>query len=131
MLKKIRLAVDEDSPYLELQKRLGKNIRIIPVTTLAGRYGADDNIIYQICCDKNYHLITRNTRHFKKFLRDTTKRAGIICNEASNFKSYFEQLEKLFNLLGSHQKLQDKFIRITGTHISIIDKRSKERIIIR
>jgi len=130
MLKKIRLAVDEDSPYSALQKRFSKKLRIISVFELTKRYGADDNFVYQSCNDKNYHLLTRNTRHFKKFLRDTTRRAGIICNETADFKIYFQQLEKLFDFLDSHEKLQDQFIRITGEKIEAVNKRTNEKIMI-
>lgn len=126
MLRKIRLAIDEDSPFLDIKKRF-KNIKTVAVVKLITRYGAGDELVYQTCHNKNYHILTGNTRHFKRFFRDTTKRVGIICNEADD-ESYFQQLEKLFKLLDSHKKLYDQFIKITGEKIEIINKRTKEKI---
>lgn len=130
MLKKTRLAIDEDSPYLALHKHFGNRLKIVSVIKLIKRCGADDERVYQTCNDKNYHILTRNTRHFKKFLLDTTKRAGIICNEAVDFKIYFRQMQKLFKFFDSHEKFYDQFIKITGEKIEAINKRTKEKVII-
>ena len=130
MLKKIRIAVDEDSPYLELYKHFCKKLKIISVIKLIKKYGADDETVYQTCNDRDYHFLTRNTCHFKKFLLDTTKRAGIICNETVNFKKYFKQMQKLFKFFDSHEKFYDQFIKISGEKIEAVNKRTKGKVII-
>ena len=76
-----RFAVDINTSYKILKKTLGGWAIFKSIKELTGDPETKDPDILTICNKENYHVITSNTAHFKKYVRDKKNKIeiGVIC----------------------------------------------------
>ncbi len=107
---KPRFVVDVNTSLQSLKRKYGGFARFISSTYLTGKQDSKDSEIIKIANDKDYHIITLNTRDFEnaptKYL---WLKVGIICVnlQEENYRDRFGSLLRVFN---KHENYYNKLI---------------------
>ncbi len=113
--KKIKLCINSNIADAEFIEKLKKKFKIITVKTLIPKnLSASDEEIITRANKKDYHIITKNTKHFKTLFNNSPNlKIGIIGLRADHMEIYprLEQ-ELLVKEIVSHENLYNKFYEL-------------------
>lgn len=119
VVTKPRFIVDINTNYSLLRGRYGGFAIFKSVFVITKKQNASDDEIIKVANAKNYHIITRNTKHFveapQKF---NWLRVGIVCINL-NEDNYVDKLGKLLRNLKKHEKFKNNLF-ILGNEIKQI-----------
>ncbi|XOA43128.1 MAG: DUF5615 family PIN-like protein [Candidatus Nealsonbacteria bacterium] len=128
--KKIKLCINSNIADAEFIERLIKNFKTITVKELIpGNLSAEDKEIITRANGKDYHIITKDTRDFKRlFLHSPNLKIGVIGINTD----YIEICPKLEWLLDKkivfHKGLYNRFYEIDSEGYKCCDKAGNEVI---
>lgn len=107
---KPRFVVDVNTSLQSLKKKYGGFARFISSAQLTGKQDSKDPEIIKIANDKDYHIITLNTRDFENApIKYPWLKVGIICVNLQE-ENYRDRFGSLLREFSKHENYYSKLI---------------------
>lgn len=112
---------DENLEFHSLKKRCSRAARFVSIVTLTGVQGSKDPEVMKACEQKDIHIITHNTKHFR--FPPANISVGIVCVGLKEEYYWIPKFNKILRIYSRHEDYYNKVFIIEKV-ISIKDTRT-------